>query len=103
MMHYTCENCSHDTTHRLTYDRATGLLSCHDCNTASEEVQVADNDPPVATSFVLHGGRLVVVYNPHRHDPYRLYRNKDTVEIGYASSLHAIITLADQYNNAMGA
>jgi len=45
---------------------------------------------------------MIVVYNPCRTDPYRLYRSKDSVEIGYADTLHGIIALADQYNE-MGA
>lgn len=101
-MIYTCQSCRHTTTHRLTYDADTGFLSCNDCHVATEEVQVSDNQPR-NTTFMLHNGTMVVLHRPGTHDPYRLYRAIDSIEIGYADNLHDIIVLADQYLAAMGA
>ena len=55
------------------------------------------------TTFTLHRGTMIVMHRPGTHDPYRLYREKDTVEIGYADTLHDIIVLADQYHLMIGA
>jgi len=63
---------------------------------------VSDNKSP-STTFALHNGRFIVLHRPNTHDPYRLYRCSDTVEIGYADNIHDIIELANTYMTAMGA